>query len=223
MWPGKKRSPEHVNIVSGARPEIMCHQVVTAEDLEPLLARATVVVIGPGLGQGEWSKELLARIMNCDQPKVIDADGLNLLKHEPNFDKNWILTPHPGEAARLLGCDKKTLLDNLLMHAQKLQQQYSGVIVLKGAGTIIQSPDSISKICSAGNPGMATGGMGDVLSGIIGGLLAQGLSISDGAEAGVIVHGLAADMASNVGERGLLATDVLAQIRGIVNPHSTND
>ena len=211
--------PEHVPIVNCSRPEIMCHQVTHSDDLEPLLARATVIVIGPGLGQSEWANELLKRILDADQPKVLDADSLNLIAQAPRKHANWILTPHPGEAGRLLATNSKTVQSDRYQAATAIQQQYGGVAVLKGAGTVIKSESGRPAVCPYGNPGMATGGMGDILSGVIGGLLAQSLNLKNAAEAGVFVHARAADIAAaEGGERGLLATDLLKHLRSLVNP-----
>lgn len=212
--------PEHVTIVSGSCPELMCHQIANAEDLEPLLARATVLVVGPGLGKSEWSRSLINKILAVNLPKIIDADGLNLLAEKSSpIQGHWILTPHPGEASRLLSCQITEVQADRFLIAKKLQQSYGGVIVLKGAGTIIASKDAYPAVCPAGNPGMASGGMGDVLSGILGGLLAQKLSLTAAAYAGVFIHSSAADLAAaSGGERGLLATDLLPYLRYLVNP-----
>ena len=213
--------PEHVTVVSGSRPEIMCHKVVSGGDLDGLLARATVVVLGPGLGTSDWSKTLFNRVMESDQPVVMDADALNLLSEAKAENPNWILTPHPGEASRLLGCTCREIQDNRFASVTELCKYFGGTVVLKGVGTIVQSPgDVCPKICPAGNPGMATGGMGDVLSGVIGGLLAQGLSQAQAAELGVMIHAIAADRAAaEGGERGLLATDLMDHLRSLVNPN----
>lgn len=211
--------PEHVAIVSGNRPELMCHQVNTPADLEALLARATVLVIGPGLGKSPWSKQLLQHLLNVPLPKVIDADGLNLLAQMPLHNENWVLTPHPGEAARLLQSTLAAVQQDRAAAVQQLQRQYGGVVVLKGAGTLIQAETGATLQCPAGNPGMATGGMGDILSGVIGGLLAQQLPLAASAQAGVLIHSLAADQAAtHGGERGLLACDLLPYLRLLVNP-----
>lgn len=211
--------PEHVSIVSGSRPEIMCHQVISAENLEPILEKATVIIIGPGLGKTEWAEGLLNKALKMNVPKVLDADALNLLALLPLQRDDWVLTPHPGEAARLLGCSIKEIDINRFAAVAELQRHYHGVVVLKGSGTLIQSKEAFPVVCTEGNPGMATGGMGDILSGIIGGLLAQGLSLKKAAEAGVLIHALAADKAAkNGGERGLLATDLLVYLRELVNP-----
>ena len=212
--------PEHLHIVTGSRPELMCRSVATADDLMPLIERATVVVIGPGLGQSEWSIELMQVVQSLKLPLVLDADALNLLAQKPHHNDHWIITPHPGEAASLLLTSSSQVQNNRFLAAQSLQQQFGGVAVLKGAGTIVQSPSSMPMVCAAGNPGMSSGGMGDVLSGVLGGLLAQDLPLSQAAEVGVLVHALAADRAvGDHGERGLLATDVLNHLRWVVNPN----
>ena len=155
--------PEHIAIVSGCRPEIMCHQINAPADLDPLIARATVLVIGPGLGKSDWSQGLLTKLRMAAQPKIIDADGLNLLAEKPVHRDDWVLTPHPGEAARLLKCTVAEVQQDRFAAAKKCQHQYGGVVVLKGAGTIIQSDDPVAMLCPAGNPGMASGGMGDII------------------------------------------------------------
>ena len=215
--------PEHVHVVTG-RPELMCHAVCHAEQLQPLLARANVIVIGPGLGQSDWSKTLFAAAMESKKHKIIDADGLNLLSMQPPGQYKWsaaasILTPHPGEAKRLLGVqDAVDQLDRFAM-TKKLQEQYGGVVILKGAGSIIQHHDQEAQsVCVAGNPGMASGGMGDVLSGVLGGLLAQGLTTDETARLGVYMHAEAGDMAArHGGERGLLASDLFKYLRQLAN------
>lgn len=216
--------PEHVSVVSGMRPEAMCARCTNAAELEALLERATTIVIGPGLGKGEWSRELLDVVLKSDLPKVLDADALNLLSQTPIARQDWVLTPHPGEASRLLQCGTGDIQCNRFDAAKELQQRYDGVVVLKGSGTIIQSNARIPYVCTAGNPGMATGGMGDILSGIIGGLIAQGLPLDQAAEAGVFIHSKAADMAADKnGERGLLATDILSFLNTLVNPYMQID
>lgn len=210
--------PEHVPIVSGSRPELMCYQVAEADDLESLLESATVVVIGPGLGKSDWAKSLLNKVLLSRTPKVLDADSLNLLAESPIFREDWILTPHPGEASRLLNISCHEIQSNRFEAIRKLANRYCGVVVLKGAGTLIKGREEDISVCSAGNPGMATGGMGDILSGVIGGLLAQRLSFMMAAQVGVLIHSLAADRAAEEGgERGLLATDLFPHLRALVN------
>jgi len=209
----------HTAALTAARPELMCHGVESAAELEPLLRRATVVVAGPGLGQGRWGGELLGRLLQAPQPLVVDADALNLLALDPERRENWVLTPHPGEAGRLLGVPAAEVQRDRFAAAAGLQASFGGVVVLKGPGTLVLGDDGMPGVCAGGNPGMAGGGMGDVLSGIIGGLIAQGLPLREAAGAGVCVHAAAADAAAKAaGERGLLASDLFPQLRCLVNP-----
>ena len=148
-----------------------------------------------------------------------DADALNLLAINPYKRQNRVLTPHPGEAARLLNCRVPEIESDRLLAAQKLTRRYGGTVVLKGAGTVIADEDSPPAIADVGNAGMATGGMGDVLSGIIGGLLGQKLARYDAACAGCVIHGAAADyLAERHGARGMLATDLMPVLSRYVNP-----
>lgn len=209
---------EHAACITQQRPELMVHAVEEPAALAPLLERATVVAAGPGLGQSDWAAALLNRVIDCSQPLVVDADGLNLLASDPVRRDYWILTPHPGEAARLLDSNSRRVQSDRLQAAADLQARYGGSIVLKGSGTLIASADGVPALCSDGNPGMATGGMGDVLTGVIAGLLAQGFSGAMAAELGVCLHAAAADRAAAAGERGLLASDLFAPLRQLVNP-----
>lgn len=214
--------PAHVAAILARRPEIMVTGVTSGQELEPLLTRPSLLVVGPGLGRSAWSEQMLQQATLCGLPMVLDADGLNMLAadrvvREPKRD-NWILTPHPAEAARLLGITTADIQQDRVAAVQSLQQRYGGVMVLKGAGTLICGADGAVSICNGGNPGMASGGMGDVLSGIIGSLLAQGLNLLDAASLGVCLHAEAADIAAKQGERGLLASDLIAQLQPLVNP-----
>ncbi len=209
--------PVHVPAVLAARPELMCLGVESASELEPLLARASVIALGPGLGRGDWGRRLLERGLQAGLPLVLDADALNLIAEAPRRHDNWILTPHPGEAARLLGTTTTAVQDDRFAAVRELRERFGGVVVLKGAGTLIAGPEGV-RLCSDGNPGMASGGMGDVLTGVIAGLLAQGLIPEIAAAVGVSVHAGAADRAAASGERGMLAGDLLDALRGIVNP-----
>ncbi|MDD5463267.1 MAG: NAD(P)H-hydrate dehydratase [Methylococcales bacterium] len=204
---------EHAALMNLSRPELMCHGVETAGQLAILLEKASVVVIGPGLGQSDWAKELFIAAINAQKKMVVDADGLNLLAKSPVANSDWILTPHPGEAARLLNGPTAEVQQDRFASVLRLQSQYKGIAVLKGAGTLIASGDEVA-VSTTGNPGMASGGMGDVLSGVIAGLLAQGLSMKDAAQQGVYNHGRAADLATEKeGERGLLASDLMPYLR----------
>lgn len=207
---------EHLATLTAAQPEVMFRSAGDAAQLAPLLLRADVVAIGPGLGQGEWSR-VMWRAVRERPALVVDADALNLLAAEPMRNEDWVLTPHPGEAARLLGVDSRAVQAQRLHRAMALQQRYGGVAVLKGAGSLVASVDE-RRLCPYGNPGMGVGGMGDVLCGIIAGLRAQGLPAATAAAAGVLAHACAGDRAAHGGERGLIPADLLAELRAVVNP-----
>src|SRR5262249_32779005 len=150
----------HVISIISARPELMAYPVKQGKDITPLLTKASIVVMGPGLGQTPWSQQLFNRSLKSikkNKPAVIDADGLNLLAKKPQRFKHWILTPHIGEAARLLNCEIKQIQADRVAAIKELQRKYDGVIVLKGAGTLVCSANSL-RICPVGNPGMASGG-----------------------------------------------------------------
>lgn len=211
----------HVAAIVANRPEIMVHGVDAPEDLTPLLARATVIVLGPGLGQSDWSFGLFNAALATNLPLLMDADALNLLAIHPHTRANWVLTPHMGEAARLLGSNPKAVHHDRVQAMQDLQNRYLGTVVLKGPGTLIVGPHEQVSRCPAGNPGMASGGMGDTLSGIIGGIMAQGHSPYDSACMGVYVHSRAADiLAAQDGQHGILALDIIPVMRKLINGKS---
>lgn len=209
---------QNISALLTARPELMV-QELTDSSLAQGESWADVVVIGPGLGQGEWGKNALEQLAHSDKPALWDADALNMLAINPQKRQNRVLTPHPGEASRLLNCSVADIESNRLLSARKLVQRYGGTVVLKGAGTVIASEEGELSIADVGNAGMASGGMGDVLSGIIGALLAQKFTLYPAACIGCVVHGAAADIvADEQGTRGLLATDLLPVITKCVNP-----
>lgn len=210
----------HAGLIAAARPELMCVGVDDPARLDPLLARASVVAIGPGLGLTRWAQALLRKAFDAGRPIVADADALNLLAARPEQRSDWVLTPHPGEAARMLRCDIAAIQRNRFAAARRLQERFGGVCVLKGAGSIVQgAPDRPVGVCSDGNPGMATGGVGDLLTGVIAALIAQGLDPGDAAEAGVALHAASGDRAAAIGgERGLIASDLLPWLRRLTNP-----
>lgn len=212
-------SPEHAAELNMVRPELMCHGVTGPEQLRPLLKRASVVAIGPGLGRSSWAMRLLGYVLEHRLPLVLDADALNLLAYEPMQRDDWVLTPHPGEAARLLDSSVSEIQSDRFQSVRRLQRRYGGVVVLKGAGTLIQAgQERATYLCTDGNPGMASGGMGDVLTGVIGSLLAQGYAPELAASMGVCLHARAADIEAKRGERGLLAADLMPVIRDLINP-----
>jgi ADP-dependent NAD(P)H-hydrate dehydratase / NAD(P)H-hydrate epimerase len=158
-------------------------------------------------------------VLESPRPLVVDADALNLLAEHPRARGDWVLTPHPGEAARLLGTATAQVQADRFAAADLLAERYRGVCVLKGAGTLVRAAGGPTWLCDEGNPGMASGGMGDVLTGVIAGLLAQGAGLEQAARAGVHLHARAGDLAAaEGGERGLLATDLLAHLRRLANP-----
>lgn len=215
--------PSHATTLNLGRPEIMVHGIVQGSALNPLIDKATVIVIGPGLGQSDWSKSLFDQTITTNLPMVIDADALNLLAETENkveLKENWIITPHPKEMSRLLNVTTKDIeSDRFKSNTDCLKQKTKkseGVSILKGSGTLISDKHQ-TWVCTKGNPGMSSGGMGDVLSGIIGAMLAQGLSTFDAASIGVSLHASAADLAAKDGEKGLLASDLFPHLRALVN------
>jgi hydroxyethylthiazole kinase-like uncharacterized protein yjeF len=208
---------EHAAALSAACPELMSHGVGSARELFPLLARATVVAAGPGLGRSPWARSLLAAALESSLPLLVDADALNLLSREPLRRDDWVLTPHPGEAGRLLKLETAAVQQNRYAAVHALGDAYGGVVVLKGAGTLVYRAGAPIDVCAAGNPGMAAGGMGDVLSGVIAGLIAQGLDLARAATAGVCLHAMAGDRAAGTGERGMTARDVIGELRAVLN------
>lgn len=220
----------HRPAVLSRRPELMVQGTEDAGfEIGSLLARADVIIIGPGLGQSAWSRSLLQHAMSVQiarrLPLVVDADGLRLLAEKPNAStgarrENWILTPHPGEAAVLLDSSVAAVQADRFAAVRELQRRWGGSCLLKGSGSLVCDGDTSDiTLSTEGNAGMATAGMGDVLSGIVGSLLAQGLGLGDSLRCGVVVHGEAADLAqAEGGERGLLASDLFPHIRQLVNP-----
>jgi NAD(P)H-hydrate epimerase len=209
---------EHVSAINASRPELMAHGVEGPQTLQPLLERADTLALGPGLGQSAWSHALWLTALDCGKPLVLDADGLNLLAKEPRrFTVPTVLTPHPGEAARLLGRSVDAIECDRFAAARELAARFAAVVVLKGAGSLIADPDGRLDVCPWGNPGMASGGMGDLLTGIVAALLAQGCDAWRAACLGVGLHARAGDVAAREGERGLLASDLLAPLRRLGN------
>lgn len=227
-WVGEQCAASLVNHT----PEVMANSVEKTEIITLIasqLSATKTMVVGPGLGQNDWATEWLEAISNDvhikNNHQVWDADALNWLAKQPSnhqnkFNNARVLTPHPGEAARLLGVSTYSISQDRYLAAQKIAEIYGGVCVLKGAGTIIADSKGFQVVCPVGNPGMASGGMGDVLAGITGGLLAQGFSLMNAAILAVCIHGEAADKAAGKGAhyRGLLASDLFEHLPGLLNP-----
>ncbi len=210
--------PEHVAALVAGCPELMVLGLMEKQRIpEALLSKASCIVIGPGLGQADWGNQLLGQVLQSSLPKVIDADGLNLLSTHDGLDNNWVLTPHPGEAAHLLDSVTRDIQANRFTSVSLLQHTYGGVAILKGSGSLIKSETGLS-VCPYGNSGMATAGMGDVLSGVVAAFIAQGMALPVAAEMAVLVHAIAGDRAAGDAPRGLKASDLFSHIRKLVNP-----
>jgi ADP-dependent NAD(P)H-hydrate dehydratase / NAD(P)H-hydrate epimerase len=212
-------APENVAPIASGRPELICLGVESAAQLAAAMAKADVIAIGPGLGQGPWAQELLEAALASGKRLVIDADALNLLAAKRTRPASEvILTPHPGEAGRLLGISSTAVQADRLAALNQLVATYGGVVVLKGAGTLLGTHDRIGALCERGNPGMAAPGMGDVLTGAIAGVLAQSGDPWLAARAAVQAHALAGDeLARSGGERGMLSLELARGLTHWVN------
>lgn len=219
--------PEYVGAALSRCPSLMARGLTHGNELEPLLEAADGVVFGPGCGQSAWGQQMLQQVMHFDGPVLMDADGLNMLsKLVPGRRDNWIMTPHPGEAGRLLACTAGEVGENRLHTLKTLQEKFAGVVLLKGAGTLVygagedsyEDAPSLPVLIRGGNPGMATGGMGDVLSGMIGALMVQGLSPTDATIMGACLHAEAGDRgALERGFMGLLPDDLIDMIPQVLS------
>ena len=220
-------NPEHAAFVNLACPELMVRGVRRGKQLQTLLGQVNVIVIGTGLGQTSWSEDLFKTCMQTELPIVLDADGLNILARlYPEMGQSrqlprgrWILTPHPAEAGRLLDCSPREVQQDRVAVAQRLAKRFDATVVLKGCGTVVADMEGRYAICPLGNPGMSSAGTGDVLAGVIGAMVAQGLDLWQAASVGVVVHAHAGDIAAElIGERGLIASDIIDQLPGVLNP-----
>jgi NAD(P)H-hydrate epimerase len=213
---------ESVGTVMAGRPEILCRGIGGPEDLTDLIAMADVIAVGPGLGRDTWGEQLAASAFSASCPLVVDADALNFLAQRPQLRDDWVLTPHPGEAGRLLATATADVQRARAAAVHELAHRYGGIAVLKGACSLIAQVDenlhSCPSVCDYGNPGMATAGMGDVLAGVMAALIGQLGFSRRSVEAAVLVHALAGDDAARDGERGLVAADLFPHLRRRVNP-----
>lgn len=218
---------EHCALITAREPVLMCHALAddlferteALAELHALIDRATALVVGPGLGQSNWAVAILRVVLAANKPTVIDADALNLLSENQELQAHGlcVLTPHPKEASRLLQLSITQVQQNRAWAVSELAKRFNALAVLKGSGTLICDGQALS-LASVGGPAMATGGMGDILSGAIGALLAQGLSVHQAAQMAVVLHGAAADkLAAHRGLRGLLATDLLPELQQLLN------
>ncbi len=212
--------PEHVSAALVRRPEMMSAGISSANQLLALVKKATVLVVGPGLGQEAWGRSLFSVVRSVALPQVWDADALNLLALAPaSMPSNSIITPHPGEAARLLGISTAQVQSDRPAAAHALAQKYAVVAVLKGAGSLIAAPDGRLSLGDHGHPAMAGAGLGDVLAGVVGALLAQGLPAFEAASLAVWLHARAGEQLGAEG-RGLAASDLIAVIRQLLQEQS---
>lgn len=209
----------NLSALNAVRPELMSVDVDDEDAVEQALDWAEVVAIGPGLGREQRTVRMLGLLNGHPTlPQVCDADALYFFKDdllEPSVRR--VITPHPGEAARLLECSPEEINRNRLEAAFELQRLFQGVVLLKGAGTVICDGKRFT-IINEGSAAMATGGMGDVLTGVIAALIAQGLSVQQAAVCGACLHGRAGQMAGEEGGMiGTLPSDLLPQLRSLVN------
>jgi hydroxyethylthiazole kinase-like uncharacterized protein yjeF len=212
-------APENVAAISAGRPELICLPLTNAKsELPEAIEKAEIIAIGPGLGRTPWASEALQAVLATDKPLVVDADALNLIAEAgaPPRD-NWILTPHPGEAGRLLDISTEQIQADRIAALDRLVARYGGTVVLKGAGTLVGAKGRIPGLCERGNPGMASAGTGDVLTGAVAGILAQCRDTWLAARVGVLVHAMAGDAAARTGERGLIASDIARELHNCVN------
>ena len=209
----------HIATVLASQPQVMAVGVSGYLELCPLLARADIIVVGPGLGQSAWSQQLLLAVAEAGKPCVVDADAINLIAQNPDLmpQSDSVFTPHTGESARLLHCTSDQINRDRFAAVALLRNMVSGrtqqtepnrAVVLKGAGTLISAGDTVS-LCPYGNAALATAGMGDVLSGMIAALLAQKLSMPDAVALAVVLHAAAADLyVQQCGMSSLLASEL---------------
>lgn len=190
-----------------------------------LVSERQALAVGPGIGTAAETADLVKHIVQkCPVPMVLDADALNCIADDPSILKKKtspaILTPHPGEMARLADCATSQVQNDRIGSARAFADRHDSILVLKGAQTIVALPDGMVFICPTGNPGMATGGSGDVLTGMIGGFLAQGFAPEDAAVCGVYLHGLCGDiLAKKTGSFGFLASDIMNTIPEAIHGH----
>jgi len=207
---------EHVGAALSRIPEAMVLGTSSANQLMELLQKVSVLVVGPGLGQASWGRSLLSAAANAPLPQVWDADALNMLADERvNLPLDCVITPHPGEAARLLGVSTAQVQADRPAAAHALSKKYTAVVVLKGAGSLIASPDGRLALCHQGHPAMAAAGLGDVLAGLVGALLTQGMQAFDAACLAVWLHANAGEQQGKEG-RGLAASDLIPAIRQLL-------
>lgn len=216
--------PRHAAFIAAQVPELIVHPIDSPQELDAAQLSVDAIALGPGLGRSAWASALCEWALGQPRPLVIDADGLNWLAADGSVaahSQARILTPHPGEAGRLLGESIAAVQNDRLAAVRTLAERYGSTVVLKGARSLIAGPAAATapRVCVAGNPGMASAGSGDVLTGITGAVLVQCGDAPLAADAAVLIHALAGDAAAAAqGERGLLATDLLQYVQQWANP-----
>ncbi len=215
--------PDNETAITCCRPELLVSGISEAHQLKALFQQTDVLALGPGLGQTRWSREQFEFCLEHREPDVIDADGLNLLAQAPDKRQSWILTPHVGEAARLLKCNAGEIQDDRMAAAREIVSIYGGICILKGRESLIVSKDN-SRVCPYGNAALAVAGTGDVLTGLLAGLLAQGMDSYKSAVTAVVLHACAADIhADQHGSIGMLASDLMNPLRRLRNGYQMKD
>ncbi len=209
--------PEHITAVIATRPELMCYGVSDPKQLEPLIEQASVILIGPGLTASEWTEALWNQVKLTDKTLVIDGGAVHFAAKEKSAQPNWILTPHPGEAASLLDRTAEDIQANRFAAINDIVTRYQAATILKGLGTLIQAPGNLVEIATVGGPIMSIAGMGDVLAGMVAGLSAQHMQGFDAARFAAYFHGRAAVKVQENAERGILATDLFAVLPELLN------
>jgi NAD(P)H-hydrate epimerase len=219
--------PENVTAITVCRPEVLVSGIQVPKQLRKLFQQSDVLALGPGLGQSNWSRKVFEYCLEHSSPDVIDADGLNLLAASPEKRQNWILTPHAGEAASLLACQVSDIQADRTAAIKELVKQYGGICILKGKDTLIainQGNEERLWVCPYGNPVLAVAGTGDVLTGLLSGLLAQGMTSEKAAVAAVVLHACAGDIhAAEHGGAGMLASDLMLPLRQLRNARQKKD
>lgn len=216
--------PDHFNALITRLPCAMTTSANSTRELKKIVENKSVVAFGPGLGNSAWSNKMFEFFIHLDLPKVIDADALNLLSNsKTNYHLSQaVLTPHAGEAARLLKSSSKSIQADRLLAVKQLQEKYQTTVVLKGKNSLILDQQQKLFSCPYGNSGMAVAGMGDVLTGIIAGLAAQKLALNHAAVLGVYLHALAGDLAKEKqGEIGILPTELINYLSLVINSKTT--
>lgn len=209
--------------ITSCRPELLVSGIAEASQLSNLLRQVDVVALGPGLGQTKWSRQVFEYCLEHSKPDLIDADALNLLAQTPDKRDNWVLTPHMAEAARLLNSRVAEVQANRIAAAHEIVSIYGGICILKGKGSLIISDEQAS-ICPYGNASLAVAGTGDVLTGLLSGLLAQGMETYQATVSGVVLHACAADIhAQQYGKIGMLASDLMLPLRQLRNGQEMKD